>query len=218
MATIHSTALVDPAAKLADDVEIGPYCLVEADVALGPGTVLRPHAIVRRYTTLGSGNFVDSFAVLGGLPQDLKFKPDTVSFVRIGDNNVFREGVTVSRATGEGHATTVGSGTYWMTGSHAGHDATVHDDAGQFVPHRDRRDDMVRGPRIPLIDMQVGPTDRGRPHLNEDFVRFETRDRHVDHGEAWTGDELSECAHGAQAITNNCCPWRHVWGRLRVSC
>jgi UDP-N-acetylglucosamine acyltransferase len=78
---------------------------------------------------MGRGNVLDAFVVLGGPPQDLKFLPATVSYVRIGDRNVFREGVTISRATGEGKVTTVGSRTYWMTGSHAGHNATVEDDA-----------------------------------------------------------------------------------------
>ena len=128
MANIHPTAIVDPSATIADDVEIGPYCIVEADTALGAGTVLRPHVVIRRYTTLGEGNFVDSFVVLGGWPQDTKFDPDQVTFLRIGDRNIFREGVTLSRATGEGLATTVGSNTMWMNNSHAGHNATVGDD------------------------------------------------------------------------------------------
>ena len=128
MASIHPTAIVDPSATIADDVEIGPYCIVEADTAIGAGTVLRPHAIIRRYTTLGEGNFVDSFVVLGGWPQDTKFDPAQVSYLRIGDRNMFREGVTISRATGEGLATIVGSNTMWMNNSHAGHNAAVGDD------------------------------------------------------------------------------------------
>jgi UDP-N-acetylglucosamine acyltransferase len=71
---------------------------------------------------------VDSCAVLGGLPQDIKFNPSTTSCLRVGDDNVFREGVTVSRATGEGEATVVGNRTYWMTTAHAGHNAVVEDD------------------------------------------------------------------------------------------
>ena len=127
MPKIHPTAVVDSSAELADGVEIGPYAIVEADVRIGEGTRLASHAVVRRYTTLGRNNLVDSGAVLGGLPQDLKFSPATVSYLRIGDGNVFREGVTISRATGEGNVTTVGSRTYWMACSHAGHNATVED-------------------------------------------------------------------------------------------
>ncbi len=127
MSKIHPTAIVDADAQLAEDVELGAYSIVEADVRIGAGTVLRPHAVVRRHTSLGAGNFVDSFAVLGGDPQDLKFDPNTKSCLRIGDRNTFREGVTISRAMGDGNATVVSNDTYWMTCSHAGHNAVVGD-------------------------------------------------------------------------------------------
>jgi len=127
MPTIHPTAIVDPAARLGEDVEIGAYSIVEADVAIGAGTVLRPHATVRRYTTMGEGNYVDSHAVLGGDPQDFKFDSESKTYLQIGAGNVFREGVTISRATGEGNATTVGSNGYFMTGAHAGHNAVIGD-------------------------------------------------------------------------------------------
>jgi len=129
MAKIHPTAIVHPNAVISNEVEIGAYSVVEADVVIGPGTVLHDHAILRRYTTIGQNNIVDSYAVLGGVPQDFKFRPATVPYLRVGDNNVFREGVTISRATGEGEATIVGNGTYWMTGAHAGHGAVIEDDA-----------------------------------------------------------------------------------------
>jgi UDP-N-acetylglucosamine acyltransferase len=128
MPKIHPTAIVHGDAELADDVEIGPFCVIERDVTLGAGTVVRSHAIIRRYTTLGEGNLVDSFCSLGGWPQDLKFTPDTESYLRIGDHNVFREQVTVSRATTPGGETRVGSRTYWMACAHAGHDATIEDE------------------------------------------------------------------------------------------
>lgn len=129
MARIHPTATVDPTAQLGDDVEIGPYCVVDPDVSIGAGCVLREGVVVRRYTTMGQGNFIDAHAVLGGLPQDLKFDPNTVSYVRIGDDNTFREGVTISRASLAGQATVVGDRSYWMACSHAGHDATVEGEA-----------------------------------------------------------------------------------------
>jgi len=129
MPKIHPTAFVHPTAVFSDDVEIGAYSIVEADVVIGSGTVLHDHAILKRYTTIGQNNIVDSHAVLGGVPQDFKFNPQTVSYLRVGDNNVFREGVTISRATGEGEATIVGNRTYWMTAAHAGHGAVIEDDA-----------------------------------------------------------------------------------------
>ena len=127
MPTIHPTAIVDPAAELGDGVEIGPYCVVEADVKIGPGCRLREHVVIRRYTTLGRNNVLDAFISLGGEPQDYKFDPATVSYLRIGDDNIMREGVTISRGTGAEGATVVGSGCYWMVGSHAGHNVVVGD-------------------------------------------------------------------------------------------
>lgn len=129
MPEIHPTAIVDPGARLDDGVEVGAYSIVEGDVVIGAGTVLRPHAMVRRYTTLGRGNFVDSHVVLGGDPQDYKFDAKSETCLRIGDDNVFREGVTISRATGQGNATVIGSGVYMMAGSHAGHNSLIGDRA-----------------------------------------------------------------------------------------
>lgn len=128
MPNIHPTAIVDSSARLADDVEVGPYCIIDSDVVIGAGCRLREHVIVRRFTTLGRDNFVDSFTVLGGEPQDLKFDPSCISHLLIGDGNSFREGVTISRATDEGKATVVGDRTYWMVGAHAGHNAIIEDD------------------------------------------------------------------------------------------
>jgi len=127
MTAIHPTAIVDASAQLANDVEVGAYAIVEGDTTIGAGTVLRPHAIVRRHTVLGEGNVVDSFVVLGSDPQDYKFDPGQVTSLQIGDRNTFREGVTISRATGDGEATVVGNETYWMSNSHAGHNARVGD-------------------------------------------------------------------------------------------
>jgi len=127
MSKIHPTATIDPSAELDEGVEVGAYVVVEGDVKVGKGTVLRPHCVIRRYTKMGSGNYVDSFACLGGEPQDLKFDSETVSYLCIGDHNIFREGVTISRATGDNAETKVGSNTYWMANSHAGHNADIQD-------------------------------------------------------------------------------------------
>jgi len=127
VARIHPTAIVDKGAQLADDVEVGPHCVIEGEVRIGAGCVLREHAIIRRYTTIGERNLIDAFCVFGGEPQDLKFDPRTVSHLRIGNDNVFRESVTISRGSREANATVVGNKTYWMALAHAGHDATIHD-------------------------------------------------------------------------------------------
>ena len=127
MASIHPTAVIDETAVLGDGVEVGAHAVIEGDVTIGDGCIIRPHAVIRRYTTLGRENYVDSFAALGGDPQDYKFNRSQESYLRIGDRNIFREGVTISRATGQGAATVVGSGTMWMANSHAGHNAVVGD-------------------------------------------------------------------------------------------
>ena len=127
MSKILATAIVDETANIGENVEIGAFAIIEGDVTIGAGTVIRPHAIIQSYTTMGEGNYVDSFTSLGGEPQDHKFDPNEVSYLRIGDNNIFRENVTISRATGKGNATVVGSGTYWMANSHAGHNVVIED-------------------------------------------------------------------------------------------
>ena len=129
MPKIHPTAIVDPSAQIADDVEIGPGCVIESDVTIGPGCVLGEYVIVRKYTTFGSNNRADAFGVFGGVPQDFKFDPNCVSYLNIGDDNVFREKVTLSRGTGEGSSTEVGNRTFWMASAHGGHNAFIGDDA-----------------------------------------------------------------------------------------
>ena len=128
MARIHPTAIVASEAKLSEDVEVGPYCILEKDVEIGARTVLSSHVVLRRNTIMGSDNRVEPFVVLGGDPQDLKFDPDQVGYLRIGDGNIFREGVTISRAAGRDKATLVGDRTYWFANSHAGHNAQIDDE------------------------------------------------------------------------------------------
>lgn len=129
MPQIHPQACVDPSAELAEDVEVGPFVIIEADVKIGKGCVLRAYSMVRRFTHMGEGNFVDSQVVLGGVPQDLSFDPGTESYLKIGEGNTFREGVTIHRARNAGEATTVGNETYWMANTHAAHNAVIEDGA-----------------------------------------------------------------------------------------
>ena len=125
MPTIHPTALIDPSARLADDVVVGPYCIIEGEVTLGPGTILRSNVCLKGPLTLGTANVVYPFACLGYDPQDLSFSPDTPGAgTSIGDRNIFRESVTVHRATGD-HATTIGNDNYLMANAHVAHDCTI---------------------------------------------------------------------------------------------
>jgi UDP-N-acetylglucosamine acyltransferase len=124
---IHPTACVAPEARLGVGVIVGPYAVVEANVEIGDACRIGPHAVLHAYTRLGRRNQVHPTAVLGGLPQDLSFDPDSETWVEIGDDNVIRECVTISRATQAGSATRIGSNCYLMNNSHIGHDCTVGD-------------------------------------------------------------------------------------------
>lgn len=121
---IHPTALVD-GAKLGAGVSVGPYAVVEEEVVVGDGCVIAAHAVIKRHTRMGARNSVSEHAVIGGVPQDYKFRADTVSGVEIGDDNIFREGVTVHRGSRPGVATRIGSGCMLMVGAHVGHDCVV---------------------------------------------------------------------------------------------
>ena len=121
---IHPSAIVSPAAQLADDVEIGPFCIVESGVEIDAGCRLVAHATIRTGTTLGSETIVFEGAVLGGLPQLVK-PPGEPGRVIIGKRNVIREHATVHRAMHEGTNTVVGDDCMLMVGAHVAHDCQV---------------------------------------------------------------------------------------------
>lgn len=122
---IHPTALVDPGALLADDVDIGPWAWIGAGVTLGAGVSVGAHAVLRGPTTIGPGTRVFHHAVLGEDPQDLKYRGEP-SRLEIGAHNVFREFTTVNRGTAHGGAVTrIGDHNLFMAYSHVAHDCTV---------------------------------------------------------------------------------------------
>jgi UDP-N-acetylglucosamine acyltransferase len=125
-ARIHPTAVIAPEAELADDVEVGPFVVIEGAVRVGPGCVLRPGAHLIGPLTMGCHNTVYSHAVLGEQPQHLKYKGEETR-LEIGDHNVFREHVTIHRGTTASWVTRVGSHNFLMAGSHIGHDSKVGD-------------------------------------------------------------------------------------------
>ncbi|MCE2930877.1 MAG: acyl-ACP--UDP-N-acetylglucosamine O-acyltransferase [Vampirovibrionales bacterium] len=121
---IHPTAFIDETATVHPTAEIGAYCFIGPYCEVGEGCVLHHHASLVTHTTLGKGNVVHSNVVLGGDPQDAKYKGET-SFLRIGDYNTFREFSSLHRATGEGLATTIGDHNYIMAYSHIGHNCRI---------------------------------------------------------------------------------------------
>ena len=126
MAKVHALSIVDPKAELADDVEVGPFCIVESDVVIGAGSKLESHVVIKSGTSLGSNNILAQGVVLGGDPQDRKYQGEP-TFLKIGDGNMIREYVTIHRATGEGRSTVIGNDCYIMAYSHFGHNCVVHD-------------------------------------------------------------------------------------------
>jgi len=125
MSTIHPTAIVDSEARLGAGVRIGPHCLVGPNVILGDRTELISHAVVTGHTTMGSGNRVFPFACIGHEPQDLKYHGED-SEVIIGNDNTFRENVTVNAGTeGGGMVTRIGDRCLMMAYAHVAHDCIL---------------------------------------------------------------------------------------------
>lgn len=127
MTQIHPTAIVSPRAELARGVRIGPYVVIEDDARIGEDCEIGAHAVVKRFTTLGARNRVFEHAILGGEPQDVKFKGEPSRLV-VGDDNLIREHATLHRASGEGETTRIGSRNFLMIGVHIAHNCVVGDD------------------------------------------------------------------------------------------
>ncbi len=122
---IHATAIIDPAAKLADKVSIGAYSIIGADVEIGEGTVIGPHVVVQGPTVIGKHNRFFQFSSVGEEPQDLKYDGEPTR-LEIGDNNTFREFCTLNRGTpGGGNLTKIGSDNLFMAYCHVAHDCMV---------------------------------------------------------------------------------------------
>jgi len=123
----HPTAIIDPAAQIEEDVEVGPYTIIEADVVIGAGCKIGPHALLAGGTRLGRNVQVFNGAVLGIVPQDLKFKGEMTT-AEVGDDTVVREFATVHRGTESTGRTVVGKGCFLMAYSHVAHDCILEDE------------------------------------------------------------------------------------------
>lgn len=122
---IHPTALVDPAARLGEEVEIGPYACVGSEVEIGARTIVQAHAVLEGAVRLGTDNRIGTGVVIGGWPQDLSFKAGTQSSVEIGNGNTIREHVTIHRGTAAGSVTRMGDHNFFMAGAHLGHNCSI---------------------------------------------------------------------------------------------
>ncbi|MDH5484114.1 MAG: acyl-ACP--UDP-N-acetylglucosamine O-acyltransferase [Gammaproteobacteria bacterium] len=124
---IHPTAIIDPSAKIAGDVEIGAYSIIGAEVEIAEGTWIGPHVVINGPTKIGKHNKIFQFASIGEDPQDLKFAGER-SFLEIGDYNKIRESVTIHRGTEDGGGITrIGSHNLLMAYVHVAHDCQLAD-------------------------------------------------------------------------------------------
>ena len=121
---IHATAVIHPRAQLDATVRVGPYAVIDEQVVIGPHCRVGPHVYLTGVTTIGSHNHFHAGCVIGDAPQDLKYK-DEPTRLRIGDDNVFREHVTVHRSSKSSEETIIGSNNLLMAHSHVGHNVVL---------------------------------------------------------------------------------------------
>jgi len=122
---IHPSAIVSQEAKLGTGVRIGAYAVVGADVELDDGCELHEHAVVRGPSKFGANNVFHPFCVIGGDPQDYTFRGERVE-LQVGNENIFREHVTISRGTAKGGGVTrIGNNNFFLSYSHVGHDCQI---------------------------------------------------------------------------------------------
>lgn len=125
---IHPTALIDPAAHLADDVEVGPFTVIGPDVEIGPGSHIGPHVVIKGPSVIGARTRIFQFASVGEDCQDKKYAGEPTRLV-MGDDNVIREGATLHRGTVQDRGeTTIGSRNLFMAYVHVGHDCLIGND------------------------------------------------------------------------------------------
>jgi len=122
---IHPTAIVDEHAQLGSEVEIGPFSIIGPDAVIGEKSVIQSHVVIEGAVRMGTGNLIGHGAIIGSVPQDLAFQPETKSRVEIGNSNVIREHCTIHRGAKEGSATVLGDGNFLMVGVHVAHDCQI---------------------------------------------------------------------------------------------
>ena len=126
---IHPTAIIDPSAKIPSSCKIGPYCTVAAEVEMGEGCELVSHVVIGGASRFGANNKIYPFAVVGGDPQDVTYR-DEPTRLEVGNNNIIREYVTITRGTLKGGSVTrIGNDTLIMAYTHIGHDCVIGDHA-----------------------------------------------------------------------------------------
>lgn len=122
---IHPTAIIDSTARIAPDVRIGAYAIIEANVTIGAGCTIAPHVVIQGPTIIGENNHFFQFGSIGAAPQDKKYAGESTQLI-IGNNNTFRENVTINRGTVQDLGKTViGDDNWVMAGVHIAHDCII---------------------------------------------------------------------------------------------
>lgn len=136
----HPSAIIHPNARLADDVQVGPYSIIGEHVEVGAGTVIGPHVVIDGHTTIGKNNHIFQFSSIGAIPQDKKYAGEPTR-LEIGDDNTIRECCTFNLGTVQDRgATSIGSGNWIMAYVHVAHDCVIGDhntiaNSVQFAGH-----------------------------------------------------------------------------------
>jgi len=182
---IHPTAIIDKKAKLADDVEVGPYSIIGPQVEIQKSVSIGVHVVVEGNTTIGEKCRIFTGVVIGSIPQDLKYKGAN-SFLKIGKNNIIREYVTLNPGTNEGGVTSVGDGNLLMAYSHVAHDCKIGNNcvianAGTLAGYVTIEDSVVVGGLAAIHQfVRVGKVSiiGGCSKVVQDIAPFSTCDGH----------------------------------------
>ena len=125
---IHKTSIIDLKAEIDDNVEIGPFCIIDKDVKIGSGTKIMSYVHILPYSTIGKNNTIFQGSTIGAPPQDMKFNNEKTSLI-IGNNNIIREYCTINRGTNVTYKTIIGDNCLFMAYVHIAHDCIVEDKA-----------------------------------------------------------------------------------------
>jgi len=182
---IHPTAIVSKNAQLPSDIEVGPYSIIGDNVKIGEGTKIDAFCVIEGNTTIGKRCKIFTGAVLGSIPQDLKYKGEK-SFLEIGDDNIIREYCTFNPGTGEGGKTVVGNGNLFMAYSHVAHDCVIGNkciiaNVGTLAGHVTIEDQAVIGGLVAIHQfVRVGRLSiiGGCSKVVQDVPPFSTCDGH----------------------------------------
>lgn len=182
---IHNTALVSKEAKLAQDLEVGPFSIIGPDVNIGSGVQVGANCVIDGHTTIGKNCKIFTGAVIGSIPQDLKFKEE-LTYLEIGDGNIFREYVTVNLGTIDHKRTVIGNNNLFMAYSHIAHDCIVGNNCiiancGTLAGHVTIEDRAVIGGLVAIHQfVRVGSLSiiGGCSKVVQDIPPFSTCDGH----------------------------------------